>query len=279
LEIELLMKEYRQLSTAIIDAYTASVTQSYLQTIPLWRHVLHRMTSHALSTSSAISLLLSSGYTLQALVLLRIRIEQCIVNSYLIHEDEDIAFGPFVLHVPIARYLMSKDAVADSRISKNMPVSADFQRLRSEAADVQTKYFNDNNDNSDGNRDQFTRKWTNLDLRSMSIKRDKIVRQKSDTLIKDPLEISYLTFYKAANPIVHADCEGLSCDYLIDVKYKNGTIGTIGKPSWIPLIMLEQLFLDIVQCSETVSWLGVNSDNIWSTLYRRWNDLKTQDLG
>ena len=276
MEVKKLMDEYNQLSKKISDAYTSSITLEYLNTIPLWRRVLHRMASHSLSTSSAISVLLTSGLTLQALALLRIRIEQCIVNSYLIHEDENIAFGPFVLHVPIARYLQSKDAAHDKAIGENLPESVDFERLRSDAVDAQTKYFDDD---FDGSRDQFIRKWTNLDLRSMSIRRDKIIRAKSDILIKDRLEISYLSYYKAANPIVHADCEGLSFDYLIDVKFTNGTMGSIGKPTWIPLVMLEQLFLDIVQLSETTSWLGVKSEAAWKSLYRQWNDLKTQVVG
>ena len=123
-------------------------------------HLFLRMEYQAKTTSFGLRLINSWAMSLPAFALTRIRLEQTIVCSYLLHEDESVGLGPFVQYIPVTHHQQAKAAIQDPDIARLLS-KTNFSGLEAEAIQAQeaiTPGFS-------LEKDKFQRNWTKLVVR------------------------------------------------------------------------------------------------------------------
>ena len=229
------------------------------------QHLLIRLLYYAETTSSSIFLLIQKGLTLQALALLRLRSEQVIVNSYLIHEEPEKALKPFVYHMSVKRYRNSKLAESDPKVKENLDPKFHSSNFKQQAVEAQVEL----DPTFDQESEKFQRGWTKLDLLSMAITRDKIT-ETLDLISKRPLQIVYKGIYPLTSGIVHCDMSAISKDFLKIFyleKEKPGVLMPV--PSWAIITAGYCCMVDVIQTHETLKWLGYEDLNFYKELERK----------
>ena len=230
------------------------------------QHILFRFLTLSQRTSYSTLLLTSWGLLLPALALNRVRLEQLIVSSYLIHEREDVGIKAFLEHMPISTYLNTEAAMSDSKVAKILGRDIDMEKVRQEAVKVMSGL----KPGFDPSTDRFQRKWTNLDLRSMAKRRDEMAAS-SNAISKDPLERFYVTVYKDFSSVVHSDCLALSPVFLGDLVFhpENGPV-LIPQFGWATQVSALNALFDIIQTYETMSFVGVDCLDTFWRLHGEW---------
>lgn len=189
------------------------------------RHLFLRIAYQAKMTSIATRLNTGWALVMPALALLRVRLEQLIVCSYLIHEEESIGLKPFINHIPISDHLAVKAVLSDADLARQL-TGLDASAIEAKAATAQAE-LTPGFTLIDGH---FQRRWTSLDLRSMAIRRDQLAKSKP-AIGNHRLEREYLSIYKTACSVVHADCSSLSYRYLDVFPGDSGPV-LMARPEW-----------------------------------------------
>jgi Family of unknown function (DUF5677) len=264
---------FSDLSTKSFGLFDKLVNENWSQLSRTVHHLFLRMAYQAKTTSIAIRLDNSWALFLPALALTRVRLEQTIVCSYLIHEEESKALRPFVAYIPIAHHKSMRIAMEDSSMAVHLG-HIDLHSLESEAAKAQEEFtpgFSLEND-------KFERSWTKLDLRSMAKRRDALVIGSAYRL-KHPLEPDYISVYKQASSIVHADCSSLSFAFL-DLFSASPSEPPVlmAVPSWAVMVSAFTAHYDILQCYEILKWLGIKAEEDFKDLIDQWSSALTIHL-
>lgn len=237
-----------------------------------WRPVedlFRRMAYQAKTTSFGIRLLNSWGHFLPAFSLLRTRLEQTIVCSYLIHEEIEIGLKPFVKYLPITDHRLLKAAMADHALASDLVRKFDADSFEQEATAAQadlTPGFT----LVDG---KFQRNWTSLDLRSMARRRDELALAKA-SIPMDRLEREYLSIYKVASSVVHGDCASLSYRFLGVFPSPSGGSVLMTIPSWGLIVAASLARYDLLQCSEVSEYIGCAIAGDYDHLRHQWNEAR-----
>jgi hypothetical protein len=227
-------------------------------------HLFLRMAYQAKTTSLAIRLNNSWALCLPAFALTRVRLEQTIICSYLLHEEESIALRPFVAYIPIGQHKATRIVMEDSSLANHLS-HIDLAAMETEAVKAQQEFtpsFSLNND-------KFERSWTKLDLRSMAKRRDTLVNA-SSSAFKQSLEREHITIYKEACSVVHADCSSLSYSFLDLFPSPSGTPVLMAVPSWALIVSATTARYDILQCYEILQWLGISAEQEYKQLMDSW---------
>lgn len=227
-------------------------------------HLFLRMAYQAKTTSLATRLNNSWALCLPAFALTRVRLEQTIICSYLIHEDESVGLHRFVAFIPIGHYKASRIVMEDPSLAKHLS-HIDLEAMQNEAVLAQEKFapgFSLDND-------KFQRKWTNLDLRSLAKRRDDLASA-SSFAFKYSLEREYITIYAEASSIVHSDCSSLSHGFLNIVASPAGVPVLMAVPAWATIVSAATAHYDILQCYEILKWLGIPADSEYDMVMKRW---------
>lgn len=249
-------------SFAILDDRTNAGWQRLARPV---HHLFIRIGYQAKTTSLATRLTNSWALSLPALALVRVRLEQTIICSFLIHEEEESGLRPFVSYIPISHHKGLKAALEDPKLSAQLAGLFDVGRSEAEALKAQQELTPGFSLDSD----KFQRSWTKLDLHSMARRRDALVVSKS-ALENESLEREYLSFYKVASSIVHADCSSLSYAFL-DIFQGPGTQPVLmAIPSWALTVAAATAHYDLLQCFEILQWLGIDAEADYEALFRQW---------
>jgi len=261
------IKEFSDISAKAFEIYHKKLPSNILAKFTPTQHLFARFLYAAETTSFSIRLLTSWRFLLQALALARVRLEQTIVSSYLIHEKQEVALDPFVRYVSIGRYRHAKAAVQEPLLAVHLPSNMDIEKMRLEAVGAQQKLDSDFEPASE----RFQRKWTKLELLPMAQRRD-MLATRGHKVSSHRLELDYLSLYKAASSIVHSDCDSLSYNYL-DIFFfdKDQTGILMPKPSWAVLVASFCAHHDIVQLFEILNWLRIESEAEYVDLGKQWS--------
>lgn len=227
-------------------------------------HLFLRMAYQAKTTSLATRLNNSWAMCLPAFALTRVRLEQTIICSYLIHEDGSIGLRRFVAFIPIGHYKASRIAMEDSSLATHLS-HIDLHAMQNEAVKGQEEFrpgFSLEND-------KFERKWTNLDLRSLAKKRDDLVNV-SSFAFKHSLEREYVTIYTQASSIVHSDCSSPSYSFLNIFASPAGVPVLMAVPAWATIVSAATAHYDILQCYEILKWLGIAAGSEYDMQMNQW---------
>lgn len=259
------IKAFSDISQRAFSIYHEKITPELMLNFPLPYHLFVRKIYLAETTSFSIRLLSSWGISLQALALTRIRLEQTIVCSYLIHEDPQIGLEPFLNHVPINEYLNTFTAISDNSIATNL-TNIDLTQLQIKAIKAQENFT----PGFDINNDRFERKWTKLDLRAMAHRRDELTASRSK-ISSDSLERDYMSLYKLSSSIIHSDCSAFSFRYL-DVFTINPGKQTVllPLPSWPIISVAFTSHYDFIQVFEVLKLFEIDCENELKDLRKNW---------
>jgi hypothetical protein len=237
------------------------------------QHLFLRIAYQAETTSVALRNANTWALCLPALALTRVRLEQAIVCSYLIHEDESIALLPFVSHIPVGEYRGIKAALEDADLAERLAPRVDADAALSRAIDAQQ----DMDPDFDIANDKLSRSWTTLDLRSMARNRDALVAA-IDRDAANRLEPHYLSIYKVASSIVHADGSSLSYRFM-DISTVEGLEPVLmANPNWAQVVAASTAHYDILQIREILGYLGCAPKAALTELSKSWHSASEKHI-
>lgn len=253
-----------EISEKAFEIYHEKVSNDLLSKFKPTQHLFVRQLYLAETSSFSIRLLTSWAMLLQALALTRIRLENTIICSYLIHEEVSVGLEPFIKYITINDFLNVRAAMSDENIAKNLDL--DVNKLKTEAVNAQSSFT----PGFDVDHDKFERKWTKLDLRSLAKRRDKLTANQG-VISKDSLERDYVSLYKTASSIVHSDVSALSNAFIDVFSAGQDDPGVLMPlPSWAAMSVAFTSKYDVVQVFEVLKYLGIDSESEFTELRKVW---------
>lgn len=265
------ISNFAKLSNEAFELFDELVNKNWATLNRPTHHLFIRIIYQAKTTSFAINLNNSWVLILPAFSLLRVRLEQLIVCSYLVHEDEEIGLLPFVRHTSIREYINLRTAMEDEAIKDKLAHLIDFNRSEDAAIKDQeelTPGFKVEND-------KFSRDWTKLDLRSMAKRRD-VLSAKANLTLDKKLELSYITLYRVASSLIHADCSSLSTSFLNLFSVPGGKPVLMPVPSWASIVAANSARYDIIQCCEVLNYLGIPVMQEYKSMLQSWDVIRSK---
>jgi hypothetical protein len=219
----------------------------------------------AQSTSWSIRLLTSWEATLPAVALARVRLEQVILCSYLIHEETHVALRPYLNHLQIEQFLNNKEAIKNPTLKPQLDPKA-HEELQKAAIEAKKKI----DASYDGSPESLNRsKWTRLDLLSMAKRRD-VLTKGSPNICHHPLELSYLAFYRDFSSLVHSGGMALSPEFLAMVQIDEKNCFLAPRPVWSRYLMMVLATWDILQVFELLTNMQMTCEKELKELHDRW---------
>ena len=209
---------------------------------------------HALNTSYSVRLLTTYAQTTEAYALLRVRLEQAIVFSYLVHAEPEKGLVPYIEDIDRTDYrafqgLGQDELVRDivetlfpDKVEAAKKVAAENESRRDPDFDIET--------------DRLRRKWTNLSVYDMALHRDRGVPEDEPLMTQAKLTRLYLGLYRPASIVVHSDTGLLTSNFLTLNPTSEGgkQLGPHVGAVLINLVNLAQI--DLLQAYEALYWLG-----------------------
>lgn len=255
------------------ETYAVSILGCNVGKDPLAADVLGSLVYHGQNCSYSIGLLTTWAQPLEALALLRIRFEQLLTSSYLVHAPRVEGLERFRRSV----HRMDLNVLRKMKIG-HAPMY-DFlekilgEKMKQAEAEAETWERMANPDYKSGQR--VEQNWTNKDNLTLARERDKLAKGKH-FISNISLEDCYQGFYRHASGIVHVDANLLTSNY---VAYSG--------PLNLPMPNLVQLFLnlllcahfDIVQTYEVCSFFGTCATGEFEKLFTEFSSTVAEFFG
>lgn len=224
--------------------------------------VLRGLLFHAVNASYSVRLLTTWAQPTEGFALLRTRLEQTIVFSYLLHADPERGLLPYAQDVERTGHRTFQGLAADAELHGFMTT------LFAEKAEHAARAAEDNEQRIDPDfdlaKDVLKRKWTPLSLYDMALHRDRLA---ADSVIKISLRSLYLGLYKPACIVVHSEPGVLTDNFLVLNEMPDGS-KQFGPPLASVLVNLLNLaVLDLVQTYEFLRWTGSPAQERLADLY------------
>jgi hypothetical protein len=223
-------------------------------------HVVTRMMYIARVTSLAVRLNCSWALTHPAFSLLRDRYEQAVRFSWLARQPNDEQMKQYVAAFYGKSIKIFQDLSPNVQQQlKNAGLASDTW-LTEKPTKEQKAYLN---------------RWTDLDLRSMVDKRDKLSPLSSCALAKEKLGDFYTTIYAQFSSV--ADYDMYSLAMLGLHKAPNGDLVLATDPNFPLIVEMHGSLFDLIQCFEaTRGFLKIDFDDKFSALFDDWRKLADQ---
>jgi hypothetical protein len=218
------------------------------------------------STSQSVSALLATGHILPAIALARVRLEQVIVASYLVHADPQVGLARYGAFAPIMNYRIGETVSREPSLKPHVSERLNMEELRAKALSAQQS-IKPGFDIVDG---KFESKWTSLDLWSMARKRDSLAAA-SDYMVSRVFELAgiYAALYRPASSVVHADGSSLVAPFRGLLDTTQATLGVSADVFWKLTLPVYLVTFDLIQCYEALRWSGVRCDDEFIKLAER----------
>lgn len=231
----------------------------------VWHGLFYRLAYQARVTGQALRLNNRSDLVLPAVALLRVRLEQLIVCSYLLCEERVLGIQPFLLHVSIKRHKNLSSILKDDTLAASLPSlnAADIKK-RAHKAQAQLR------SNYNPDTDAFQREWTKLKLPEMAERRDKLTTN-GHTLQNFSLSREYLVIYKLACSVVHSDCFSCSFDFL-EERDRSDPLSYQAIEHWSWTAAISATHYDILQFFEILAYLKIDDAGAFTALEAKWGD-------
>lgn len=210
--------------------------------------ILQMQTADALNTSLSIRILLTYGQATDAYAHLRMRLEQVIVASYLMHVPSEKGFDLFY----------NDFGRVDYRAMKGLDGTPDLKKMIEDIFGDKLSHINSlaiasemtENPSFDIITEKIKRKWSSLTTYSMAESRDKLV---TDGDFKSSIKLTWLynSVYRGASAFLHADT-GAVLKNVCCQKMDRGSFDVAYL--FVVLILLD--YLDILQCYEVAQYFG-----------------------
>jgi hypothetical protein len=215
-------------------------------------HLITRMMYIAEATSIAARLNASWALSHPALSLLRDRYEQAVRFSWLARQSDN---------TEMVKYIASHYAKANS-LYHSLPEAA-----RDELAKMPFTSPGWMTEKATKEQRAYLNRWSQLDLRSMAQKRDKLPPLSACDVAKEGLGDLYTSIYAQFSSVTHYDM--YSMNILGLHKAPNGQLVLAPDPHFPSIINLHNSLFDLIQCFEaTRRCIRVNLDEKFSELLK-----------
>lgn len=238
--------------------------------------ILSILMYHALNTSYSTRLLTTYAQPLEGLALLRTRLEQVIVCSYLLHVEPVQGIQKFLADIGKVDYRVIKT------IEKQSPQLMDLLRMilgnSIDDAAQQAKIAAERTDaNFDLNSDKLQRKWTSLSAYDLAVHRDRQVGD--DHPMKSlRLEWFYLGVYKLASIFVHSDT-GVATNNFLSLADSPQGRGLSPPLPYVFSNLFQLAQLDVLQCYEVLHFLKRPGQDELVRLHQQLTQYLRRDFG
>lgn len=257
-----IVKDFYNISVKVNDFTKEILDEEYDFEEEPYNYTVKEILKYSFETSQSFYLILSQNIIRSAYALLRIRLEQMILSSYLINSNEEDGLKKYILNAGISLYKSYNSSASFSSQSKAVldqlisAIGLDEEQYKQIAIDSQKE----KRSNFNYNEDKFDRDWTSLDLRSMAKKRDELVKN-SDDLFTKPIEHYYTSLYKGGNSVIHSDVIIISSSF-------NSVLDSM----WQKNLSLNNAYFDMVQCYEISKYLGKDFKKEFEKLNKEYFD-------
>lgn len=255
-----IVKDFYEISFEVDKIVLKVLETEYNIDTNSYEYIMKELLKYSSETSQSLRLILSHGFIRSAYAFVRVRLEQMIVSSYLIHSDKKEGLDNFILQSGISLYKNYTSTASFSDFTKETmdallsAVGVDEKHYKDLADLAQREKRPDYNPESD----KFDRDWTNLDLRSMAKKRDKLLSE-TDELFSTPIEHYYSSLYKGGNSVIHSDVIILSSSFF---PFMNSM--------WYKNLALNNAYFDMVQGYEISKYLGFDFSKEFTELNKKY---------
>lgn len=217
------------------------------------------MVDAAESTSLGLRLLASWGLHLPAIAIARVRLEQLITCSYLIHEPDPRVLDKYARFAAVTELRAAEAIQSEPSLAPFSHSQLNMDELRSKAAAALGAAASK----------KPPKKWTSLDLRSMAQKRDKLAFASDFKLAKVPLAALYTGLYTSGSGVAHADPVTLQQPFRGELSSANGSLRISASEFWARALSGYLVACDLTQCYEVLRWYGIECDNDFLPLVHR----------
>jgi hypothetical protein len=222
-------------------------------------NIFYLLLTNSKNSSFSIKLLSTWGQPIEGYALLRIRLEQLIVSSYLINEKGEKGIEPFKKYRALSDYNLLK---ANEK-NENLKIALSYifpefgngySKLISEIHKQVEKSF-------EIKKDKFRRKWTSLYINQLAEHRDKLIDH-NDAISKNKLLDYYNSIYRISSSIVHSDIASITTNFI-----KTNDQGILQPQEvyiFTNIITLAQL--DIIHCYEIAKYFQLDINDKYMSL-------------
>jgi hypothetical protein len=154
------------------------------------RRVVYALSVNAEATSLAARLAVTYSLVMPAFALARVRLEQCIVASFLVHAPHEEGMSRYLQHLPIQAFEIAR------KFKQYFESDEDLSVLERVAADAQRRLAQEH-----FREGRFERTWSPLKLFEMAQRRDALALPESHIPWK--LEAEYWQLYPLMSLAVH----------------------------------------------------------------------------
>jgi len=245
-----MLGRFIKFSERAIEIYVKALEKNPKLALEAPAGIFNLLFFQAKNSSYSARVLSTWGQPLEALAILRIRLEQAIISSYLFYEDFEKGFGAYIKHYT------DIERAAAATLKKEPP---DFYGIFKDKLDKhEAKYSN-----FDFENDKPRKRWTNKSIYKLAKRRDELAPK--DGMIKHiSFEKYYQSLYKTASSIVHCDISALS-DNFVDVSPDGRLMPQI---YYIFSTLMECAHLDIIQCYEQLNFFEIDRNKDLEILYK-----------
>jgi len=233
--------------------------------------IMHHLLSNAKNSSFSIRLLSTWAQPIEGYALLRIRLEQLIVASYLINEKPEKGLEPFKKYYPVLEYGLLK--INDKNDNLKLALSFILPELANEYSNRMKELQKQIEESFEIKDNNYKRKWTNLYINQLAEHRDKLIDDKNE-ISKIKLLDYYNTIYKISSSLVHSDIASITANFITTDEYG------ILKPQemYVFTNIITLSLFDIIQCYETAKFLELDINDKYISLYKNYLNQVKRDF-
>jgi len=228
--------------------------------------LLQLLMYQGLNTSYSIRLLTTFAQPLEAYALLRMRLEQVIVMSYLVNVEKEKGFDLFFADVGRIDYRSARSLDKDPELKKIVEIFLGdrFQQAQKAAEKVE-KEIDPSFDISSG---KLKRKWTDLSTYDLAKRRDALIKN-NDPIQSTKLVWFYISLYKPSSILLHGDTGSVTNNFLSAAPNKD--IGP--QLAYVFLNIIQNAQLDLLQCYEAVRYFKKPGIEKLTELHKEFKEL------
>lgn len=233
--------------------------------------IMHLLLSNAKNTSFSIRALSTLAQPIEAYALLRIRLEQLIISSYLIHEEQEKGITSFKNFYPVIEYNLAATINKNENLKRAISLAfPEYVHLLDEKIKSIFKRMEESYDFQD---DIYKRKWTNLKINQLAERRDKLI-DSHDVISQFKLLDYYNTVYKIASSIVHSDVASISENFIT----LNDSNVVVPQELYVFTNIITLVHFDIIQCYEVAKYFKLDLTDEYLGLYKKYQSKIKNDF-
>lgn len=268
------MPELEQLidfSEKAVEIYVKAIEQNPQFALSEHTGIFNLLFYQSKSTSYSIRLLNTWGQPVEALALLRIRLEQSIISSYLLYEQFEEGLGAYI------KFYSELERAAADRLREELKANS----ILMDKAPELYKIFEDKLNEYDTNKKDYENKegnnkrsWYKGNIYQLAVKRDNLAPK--DNLIGHiSFEKLHQAIYQSANSMVHGDIAAISNNY-VDLS-KDGTL--MPQIFNIYNTQMQCTHLDIIQTYELLNYYCIDRNAELEELYKQFSKFVAVQFG